>query len=243
MWNGVTLIVDEVTLSGKGEIEVYSADVVVWQRNHYPRRRFLQTANATRIKGGFEECLSWRMNRSSFSVELRASATDDSPGTISGCDTCRSGGSPPTAKKSLFPARLRFPASGVRLLARTPRARGYEVFAPVSSVDGYRIEAELPDTLEGVEAAALVRVGKRELVSQSSSKHLKPSKFPAFEKCAGHSSPLPRSSVRAHTRKLEPSSEGASSDGGFDVALTATEAMAAAEATCQMIFARTLPPK
>ena len=64
------------------------------------------------------------------------------------------------------PGSVQFPAAGVRLLLEH---RGREVmrFTPVEDVAAgeFRIDAELPDTPEGREAAALVQSGQRKALS------------------------------------------------------------------------------
>ena len=64
------------------------------------------------------------------------------------------------------PGSVQFPASGVRLLLEH---RGREVmrFTPIEDATAgeWRIDAELPDTAEGREAAALVQSGQRKGLS------------------------------------------------------------------------------
>ena len=69
-----------------------------------------------------------------------------------------------------------------------------------------------------------------DLPSPSNFAHWNLKQFRKLEKSAPHLSKPPRSFLRAHTNKREPSSEGASFDGGFEMALTAAEALAAAGA-------------
>ena len=99
--------------------------------------------------------------------------------------------------------------------------------------DGYRIEAKLPQHRR--RASRLPISSSRESAPRSlwSSEPWKPRPFHKSEKLDPHLSRRPRSCLRAHTNKREPSSEGASFDGGFEMALTATEAMAAAGGTCR----------
>ena len=72
-----------------------------------------------------------------------------------------------TDRQEIFvPGSVQFPASGVRLLLEH---RGREVmrFHPVKDATAaeWRIDAELPDTPEGREAAALVQSGQRKGLS------------------------------------------------------------------------------
>ena len=64
------------------------------------------------------------------------------------------------------PGSVQFPAAGVRLLLEH---RGREVmrFTPIEDATAgeWRIDAELPDTAEGREAAALVKSGQRPALS------------------------------------------------------------------------------
>ena len=64
----------------------------------------------------------------------------------------------------------------------------------------------------------------------------KPRPFHKSEKLDPHLSRRPRSCLRAHTNKREPSFEAASLDGGFEMALTAVEAMAAAGTTGRCVL-------
>lgn len=98
------------------------------------------------------------------SVELRASeADDDSPGTISGLIIPI--GRVATDRKEIFtPGSATFPSGGVRLLLEH-QGRTIMTFAPEVVPDGYRIEAKLPATDEGVAAAEFVRSGERSSLS------------------------------------------------------------------------------
>ena len=224
LWNGVTIIVDEVTRSGKGEIEVTA--VLLLATKIIRRRRFLQTANATRIRAGL--ALSLVENESLIvSVELRASEADDSPGTISGL-ILPIGRIAADRKEVFTPDSATFPAGGVRLLLEH-QGREVMVFEPVATSDGYHIEAALPPTPEGVEAAELVKSGKRSALSVEFRALEAETVSQVREVRSALMSRRPRSFLRAHTNKREPSSEGASFDGGFEMALTAVEAMDAAE--------------
>ena len=93
-------------------------------------------------------------------VELRE-ADGDNPARIVG--TLLPIGRVATDRQEIFvPGSVQFPASGVRLLLEH---RGREVmrFTPVEDATAaeWRIDAELPDTPEGIEAAALVKSGQR----------------------------------------------------------------------------------
>ena len=93
------------------------------------------------------------------SVELRESETDDdSPGTISGL-ILPVGRIAADRKEVFTPGSATFPSGGVRLLLEH-QGRTIMTFEPVAVEDGYHIEAKLPHTAEGVEAAALVQVGR-----------------------------------------------------------------------------------
>ena len=97
-------------------------------------------------------------------VELRE-ATADTPARIVG--TLLPIGRVATDRQEVFtPGSVQFPAAGVRLLLEH---RGREVmrFTPIedSTVGEWRIDAELPDTAEGREAAALVQSGQRKALS------------------------------------------------------------------------------
>ena len=101
-------------------------------------------------------------NHESFSVELRET-DDDSPGTLSG--VILPVGRVASDRKEIFtPDSATFPSSGVRLLLEH-EGREVMMFAPVVVSDGYRILAALPPTLEGEEAAELVRSGTRSNLS------------------------------------------------------------------------------
>ena len=70
-------------------------------------------------------------------------------------------------RREIFvPGSVQFPAAGVRLLLEH---RGREIlrFQPVENVASgeWRIDAELPDTAEGREAAELVKTGRRPALS------------------------------------------------------------------------------
>ena len=97
-------------------------------------------------------------------VELRE-ADGDNPARIVG--TLLPIGRVATDRQEIFvPGSVQFPASGVRLLLEH---RGREVlrFHPVEDATAaeWRIDAELPDTPEGREAAALVQSGQRKALS------------------------------------------------------------------------------
>ena len=103
-------------------------------------------------------------NESLFaSIEFRASETDDSPGTISGL-ILPIGRIAADRKEVFVPGSATFPSGGVRLLLEH-QGREVMVFEPVAVEDGYHIEAVLPNSPEGVEAAALVKSGKRSALS------------------------------------------------------------------------------
>ena len=97
------------------------------------------------------------------SVELRASETDDSPGTISG-QFLPIGRIASDRREVFVPGAVVFSSGGVRLLLEH---QGREVmrFEPVATPDGYHIEAKLPASDEGVEAADLIKTGKRSALS------------------------------------------------------------------------------
>ena len=78
------------------------------------------------------------------SVELRASETDDSPGTISGL-ILPVGRIAADRKEVFTPGSATFPSGGVRLLLEH-QGRTIMTFAPEVVPAGYRIEAILPAT-------------------------------------------------------------------------------------------------
>ena len=97
-------------------------------------------------------------------VEFREAAGDN-PARIVG--TLLPIGRVATDRQEIFvPGSVQFPASGVRLLLEH---RGREIlrFMPVEDATAaeWRIDAELPDTPEGREAAALVQSGQRKGLS------------------------------------------------------------------------------
>ena len=99
-----------------------------------------------------------------FPVELRA-ASGDTPARLVG--TLLPIGRVAIDRREVFvPGSVQFPASGVRLLLEH---RGREVmrFTPIEDAAAaeWRIDAELPDTPEGREAAALVQSGQRKGLS------------------------------------------------------------------------------
>ena len=97
------------------------------------------------------------------SIEFRESETDDSPGIISGL-ILPIGRIAADRKEVFTPNSARFPASGVRLLLEH-QGRQVMAFQPVAVEDGFRIEAVLPSSPEGIEAAELVRSGTRSALS------------------------------------------------------------------------------
>ena len=98
-----------------------------------------------------------------YGVELRASSTDDSPGTLAGM--ILPVGRVASDRKEVFvPGAATFPASGVKLLLEH-LGKVVMMFEPVATLDGYHIEAALPSGPLGVEAAELVRSGKRSALS------------------------------------------------------------------------------
>ena len=117
------------------------------------------------------------MNRSSSRSEwARALATarvsdpstDDSPGMIAGLILPIGRVAADSRKRSLLPARLRFPDGGVRLLLEH-QGREVMVFEPVAvdwtattSRPCFRIAMKAANSPEGVEAAALVPSGAYE---------------------------------------------------------------------------------
>ena len=99
-----------------------------------------------------------------FPVELRE-ATADAPARLTG--PCLPIGRVAIDRREVFvPGSVQFPAAGVRLLLEH---RGREVmrFTPIedAAAGEWRIDAELPDTPEGREAAALVQSGQRKGLS------------------------------------------------------------------------------
>ena len=105
----------------------------------------------------------WENNEALIvSVELRET-DDDSPGTIAGL-ILPIGRIAADRKEVFTPGAATFPESGVRLLLEH-EGRVVMTFEPEVVSDGYRIEAALPRTPEGEEAAELVRSGKRSNLS------------------------------------------------------------------------------
>ena len=98
-----------------------------------------------------------------YAVELRASSTDDSPGTLAGL-ILPVGRIAADRREVFVPGSATFPDGGVKLLLEH-LGREVMAFEPVAVSDGYHIEAVLPNSPEGVEAAALVRSGKRSSLS------------------------------------------------------------------------------
>ena len=97
------------------------------------------------------------------SVELRASETDDSPGTISG-QFLPIGRIASDRREVFTPGSVLFPSDGVKLLI----SHGGEVimmFEPIVVEDGYNVEAVLPSSPSGIQAAELVRTGTRSALS------------------------------------------------------------------------------
>ena len=99
-----------------------------------------------------------------FPVELRE-ATADAPARLVG--TLLPIGRVAIDRREVFvPGSVQFPAAGVRLLLEH---RGREVmrFTPIedAAAGEWRIDAALPDTPEGREAAALVQSGQRKGLS------------------------------------------------------------------------------
>ena len=97
-------------------------------------------------------------------VEVRE-ATADTPARLTG--VLLPIGRVAIDRQEVFtPGSVTFPSNGVRLLLEH---RGREVcrFTPVEDATAgeWRIDAELPDTPEGVEAAALVKSGRRPALS------------------------------------------------------------------------------
>ena len=97
------------------------------------------------------------------SVELRASEDGDSPGTIAG-QFLPIGRIASDRREVFIPGACVFPGGGVRLLLEH-QGREVMTFEPVATSDGYHIEAVLPNSPEGVEAAELVKSGKRSALS------------------------------------------------------------------------------
>ena len=95
-------------------------------------------------------------------LELREGSTDDSPML---CGLILPVGRIAADRKEVFtPGSATFPSGGVRLLLEH-QGREVMTFEPVVTSDGYRIEAKLPTTPEGVAAADLVRSRKRSALS------------------------------------------------------------------------------
>ena len=95
-------------------------------------------------------------------LELREGSTDDSPML---CGLILPVGRIAADRKEVFtPGSATFPSGGVRLLLEH-QGRVVTTFEPVVGTDGYYIEAVLPTSPEGVEAAELVRSGKRSALS------------------------------------------------------------------------------
>ena len=97
------------------------------------------------------------------SVELRASSTDDSPGTLDGL-ILPIGRIASDRQEVFTPNSATFPSGGVRLLLEH-LGREVMTFEPVAVAEGYRIEATLPTGPLGIEAAELVKSGKRSALS------------------------------------------------------------------------------
>ena len=97
-----------------------------------------------------------------FPVEFRET-DDDSPGVVSGL-ILPVGRIAADRKEVFTPGSATFPEGGVRLLLEH-EGREVMAFAPIVVEDGYRIEAVLPSSPEGIEAAELVRSGKRSSLS------------------------------------------------------------------------------
>ena len=96
-------------------------------------------------------------------LELRASETDDSPGTISG-QFLPIGRIASDRQEVFVPNSAVFPSGGVKLLL----SHGGEVimmFEPIVVEDGYDVEAVLPSSPSGIQAAELVRTGTRTALS------------------------------------------------------------------------------
>ena len=97
-----------------------------------------------------------------FPVEFRET-DDDSPGVVSGL-ILPVGRIAADRKEVFTPGSATFPEGGVRLLLEH-EGREVMAFAPIVVEAGYRIEAVLPSSPEGIEAAELVRSGKRSSLS------------------------------------------------------------------------------
>ena len=158
-------------------------------------------------------------------VELRE-ADGDNPARIVG--TLLPIGRVAVDRKEIFtPGSISFPAAGVRLLLEH---RGREVmrFTPVEDATAaeWRIDAELPDTPEGREAAALVQSGQRKGLSVEfftlSDKRVSQVRRGPIGVC--------RSDCALSKGLLRPIESGATIARGESVALTETEATAAATA-------------
>ena len=96
-------------------------------------------------------------------VELRASTDSDSPGTLSGL-ILPVGRIAADRKEVFTPGSATFPEGGVRLLLEH-EGREIMTVAPTVAMDGYSIEAILPSSPEGIEAAELVKTGARSNLS------------------------------------------------------------------------------
>ena len=97
-----------------------------------------------------------------FPVEFRET-DDDSPGTLAGM--ILPVGRVASDRKEIFvPGSATFPDGGVRLLLEH-EGREIMTVAPTVAMDGYSIEAILPSSPEGIEAAELVQSGKRSSLS------------------------------------------------------------------------------
>ena len=95
-------------------------------------------------------------------LELREGSTDDSPML---CGLILPVGRIAADRKEVFtPDSATFPSGGVRLLLEH-QGREVMTFEPVVTSDGYRIEAKLPRSDEGVAAANFVRSGTRSALS------------------------------------------------------------------------------
>lgn len=97
------------------------------------------------------------------SLECRADSTRQGPGRISGTilQTGRVAGDRPEV---FAPGSVRLPTNGIALLLEH-RGRQFMRTLPVESGSELRIDAALPDTAEGREAARLVRSGERSNLS------------------------------------------------------------------------------
>ena len=95
-------------------------------------------------------------------IELRA-ATDDAQARLVG--VLLPIGRVAVDRQEIFtPGSVTFPSNGVRLLLEH-RGRQVLRFVPIESAGEWRIDAELPDTPEGREAAELVKSGRRPALS------------------------------------------------------------------------------